>query len=96
MSSACRFRCRFNRTKFHAWVDPPIGEPARLRAGAVLSRYGWLHAGRMSARDPEETRTARGRLIRMLLVRRHMPGHGRTGERARLAVEGIDSRDVNG
>jgi hypothetical protein len=23
--------------------------------GAVLSRYGWLHAGRVSARDPEET-----------------------------------------
>ena len=23
--------------------------------GAVLSRYGWLHAGRASARDPEET-----------------------------------------
>jgi Polysulphide reductase, NrfD len=23
--------------------------------GAVLSRYGWLHAGRFSARDPEET-----------------------------------------
>ena len=23
--------------------------------GAILSRYGWLHAGRASARDPEET-----------------------------------------
>ncbi len=23
--------------------------------GAVLSRYGWVHAGRVSARDPEET-----------------------------------------
>ena len=23
--------------------------------GAVLSRYGWLHAGRVSARDPQET-----------------------------------------
>ena len=26
--------------------------------GAVLSRYGWLHAGRASARDPEETLAA--------------------------------------
>ena len=26
--------------------------------GAVLSRYGWLHAGRVSARDPEETLAA--------------------------------------
>jgi len=28
--------------------------------GAVLSRYGWLHAGRASARDPEETLAAQG------------------------------------
>jgi MFS family permease len=27
-------------------------------AGAVLSRYGWLHAGRASARDPGETLAA--------------------------------------
>jgi hypothetical protein len=26
--------------------------------GAALSRYGWLHAGRASARDPEETLAA--------------------------------------
>ena len=29
-------------------------------AGAVLSRYGWLHAGRVSARDPEETLARQG------------------------------------
>jgi hypothetical protein len=27
--------------------------------GAVLSRYGWLSAGRSSARDPEETLATR-------------------------------------
>jgi hypothetical protein len=34
------------------WV--PLAAIAFL-AGAILSRYGWLAAGRFSARDPEET-----------------------------------------
>jgi hypothetical protein len=35
--------------------------PLAFLAGAILSRYGWLAAGRFSARDPEETFAAQQR-----------------------------------